>query len=61
LEVSMNVPPAATNRSRIAIEVSGSVVLPNLMAPRHKALTVRRLPRVRYSMRMLLVELTGSN
>src|SRR5688500_17320743 len=46
----MNVPPASTKRSRIAVEVSGSMEAPKFIAPRQSALTVRRLARVRYCM-----------
>jgi hypothetical protein len=48
----MNVPPAATYRSRIANEVSSSVRVPISIAPRLSTLTDRRvaksLPITRY-------------
>src|SRR5271169_7053185 len=40
----MNVPPAATYRSRIANEVSSSVRVPISIAPRLSTLTDRRVP-----------------
>src|SRR6516225_9313459 len=55
----MNVPPAATYRSRIANEVASSVRLPISMAPRLKTLTDRlvagSLPIVRYFMPISLL------
>src|SRR5579883_2586797 len=53
----MNVPPASTNRSRIAKDVGSSVTVPKRIAPRLRTLTSRRVrvsvPIVRYFMRLL--------
>ena len=49
----MKLPPAATYRSRIANDVASSVVVPNRIAPRLSALTLRAaesFPMVVYRM-----------
>ncbi|MGZ0146131.1 sensor histidine kinase [Kribbella sp. WER1] len=37
----MNVPPASTKRSRIAVAVAGGVDVPKFIAPKHKSVTMR--------------------
>lgn len=49
-EVSTKVPPASVNRSRIAVAVCSSTVVPKVMAPRHSALAFGpSTPTLRYS------------
>src|SRR5215467_2709315 len=55
----MNVPPAATYRSRIANEVASSAVVPKRMAPRLSTLTSRRVCKSVPIMRYFIWFLSG--